>query len=566
MKLNLIVLLLLQCHAMYANFNSYFSIWHKGNLISDEGNQSTIYVSAQSSSESLPHYWSLGVGAGRVNEGLRASWREQLTMAHRECGFRYVRMHDVFNDDMFTCFPQRDGSIKYNWQYVDDVYDAMLKMGVRPFVELAFFPSCLAAKNSKTQFWYRAHVSVDSTRFDAWHDLVRAFTQHVVDRYGLEEVQQWYFEVWNEPNLTGTGGFLHGTRSQYFRLYKEAALAIKSVNSRLRVGGPATSNFIADHRHDGEILDQKQSRFYPPETINRQQWKGVWIEEFLAYCASEKLPVDFISTHTYPTDYALDPETGRGRGAVRYVHSLHDDLTWLRAVIAKSHYPKAELHITEWSTSPNSRDRLHDNLPPAAYIVKTMLDCRGLAESVMYWTFTDIFEEKGGAATPFHGGFGMMTFQGWKKPSYHAFRMLHALGDEQLYYADPIIVTRDSHNHRITALAVNYPDEYIQKVPDRGDIKHYMKAGSKTIDLCINDLPPHASFAIETLDDTHGNALRAFQQLGSPETPTREQSEWMKKQSMATLIEEVKADANGTLRIRRVLQPWTLMLFRQIKP
>jgi xylan 1,4-beta-xylosidase len=99
-----------------------------------------------------------------------------------------------------------------------------------------------------------------------------------------------------------------------------------------------------------------------------------------------------------------------------------------------------------------------------------------------------------------------------------------------------------------------------------GDIKHYMKAGSKTIDLCITDLPPHASFAIETLDDTHGNALRAFQQLGSPETPTREQSEWMKKQSMATLTEEVKADANGTLRIRRVLQPWTLMLFRQIKP
>jgi len=251
----------------------------------------------------------------------------------------------------------------------------------------------------------------------------------------------------------------------------------------------------------------------------------------VAYCSKENLPVDFISTHAYPTDYALDPESGRGRGAVRYVHSLRDDLSWLRSVIAQSDYPEAEIHITEWSTSPNSRDRMHDNLPPAAYIVKTMLDCRGLAESVMYWTFTDIFEEKGGGPTPFHGGFGMMTFQGWKKPSYHAFRMLHALGDEQLYYM--------------------------------GDINHCMEASSKTIDFCIENLPPHAIFTIETLDDTHGNALHAFQCIGSPDAPTREQSEWMKEQAETVVKEKVQTDANGTLRIRRTLRPWTLMLFRQ---
>lgn len=546
-RINLILLLSLFLHSP--------AVWPADNT--------TVKVSAQSQSTPLPHYWSLGVGAGRANEGLRASWQKQLAMAHRECGFRYVRMHDIFNDDMFVAFPQGNGSIKCNWQYVDDVYDAMLDMGVRPFVELAFFPSCLAAKDSKTQFWYRAHVSVDSTRFEAWHTLIRDFAAHLVGRYGVEEVRQWYFEVWNEPNLTGTGGFLHGTRSDYFRLYREAALALKEVDEGLRVGGPATSNFIADHRHDGEILDQQRSRFYPPETINQQQWKGVWIEDFLDYCAKEKLPVDFVSTHTYPTDYALDPESGRGRGAVRYVHSLRDDLTWLRRTISQSQYPKAEVHITEWSTSPNSRDRMHDNLPPAAYIVKTMLDCRGLAESVMYWTFTDIFEEKGGAQSPFHGGFGMMTFQGWKKPSYHAFRMLHALGDEQLYYKDPVIVSRNSNGGQITALAFNYPDEYIQKVPDMGDIKNHMDASSKHIDICIEQLPPHSTFIIETLDATHGNAMRAFMEIGSPDAPTREQSVWMQEQSEGTQKEEIKADARGRLRIQCTLLPWTLVLIKQ---
>ena len=535
-----------------------------GELSAMEPSTISVSVSAKSTSKPLHHYWSMGVGAGRVNEGLRASWQEQLSKGHQECGFRYVRMHDVFNDDMFICFPRQDGSISYNWQYVNDVYDHMLDIGVRPFVELAFFPSCLAAKNSMTQFWYRAHVSVDSTKFSAWHDLIRSFTLHLVERYGIEEVRQWYFEVWNEPNLTGTGAFLQGTKSDYFRLYKEAALAVKSVDSLLRVGGPATSNFIADHRHDGEVLNNLKSRFYPDEIINQQQWYGVWITDFLTYCEREGLPVDFVSTHTYPTDYALDPESGRGRGSVRYVHSLRDDLSWLRKAIANSSYPNAEIHITEWNTSPNSRDPMHDLLPPAAYIVKTMLDCHGMAESVMYWTFTDIFEEKGGGSSPFHGGFGTMTFQGWEKPSFHAYRMLHQLGDELLYYSDPIAVSRDSHTRSITAIAFNYPDEFLQKVPSESDKLSYMQASPKEIEINLTDIPADTRFLIETLDETHGNVIRSYEQIGSPSTLTRQQEEWLYQQSVGTHRQIVQSNAKGSLLIHQTLAPWTVMLIKEL--
>ena len=103
---------------------------------------------------------------------------------------------------------------------------------------------------------------------------------------------------------------------------------------------------------------------------------------------------------------------------------------------------------------------MHDILPPAAYILKANLDCIGLTNSLMYWTFTDIFEEKGGGESIFHGGFGMINFQGLVKPSFHAYRMLHQLGDEKLYYADPLFVSRSSETGKITALAFNYPEEY----------------------------------------------------------------------------------------------------------
>lgn len=514
--------------------------------------------------EPFTHYWSVGVGAGRANEGLRAGWLEHLQLVKKNCGFRYVRMHGLFHDDMFVYFRKPDGKVVYNWQYIDELYDRMLAIGVKPFVELGFFPKDMAAENSKTQMWWKGYVSVDRNNFGKWHDLIKAFTQHIVDRYGINEVLTWYFEVWNEPNLTGTGGFFHGTKSDYFRLYKEAVTAIKSIDERLKVGGPATSNFIADHRHDGEILDHSQSRFYTQEEINKQQWKGVWIEDFLHYCEKENLPVDFISTHPYPTDYALDPETGRGKGAIRYVHSLKDDIQWLRQQLADSKYPEAEIHLTEWSTGPNSRDRMHDILPPAAYIIKTNLDCIGLANSLMYWTFTDVFEEKGGGEEIFHGGFGMINFQGLVKPSFHAYRMLNQLGDEKIYYKDPLFISRSSKTGKLSAIAFNYPKEYEQTVPSMQNFTNYMNASSKTLDIVLEGLNPNACFEIEVLDKMHGNVYDAYLNMGAPHSPNIREIEFLRQKAWDTVKEIVKVDEDGRLKLKRDIDPWSCILIREL--
>lgn len=519
-------------------------------------------VNTQQAGEPFLHLWSEGTCAGRAGEGLRTSWVEQLRLVKEHCGFKYLRMHGLFDDDMCVYFEKPDGRVVYNWQYVDEVYDRMLDIGVRPFVELSFFPKGIAADNSKVQMWYQNRVTFDPQRLPKWGALVKAFAQHVIDRYGLDEVRQWYFEVWNEPNLDF--GFFDGTKTDYFNLYKTTAQALKSVDTGLRVGGPATSNFIADHRHDGERTDNTRSVFYPQDKINQQQWKGIWIEEFLNYCADNQLPVDFISCHAYPTDYALDPVSKKGKDAIRYVHSLRDDLNWLRQTIANSKYPKAEIHITEWSTSPSSRDKMHDLLPPAAYIIKGNLDNIGGANSVMYWTFTDIFEEKGGGEEIFHGGFGMINFQGIVKPSFHAYRMLHQLGDQRLSYDGQVFVSRHSDSGRITALAFNYPEEYIETVPASRNASSYMNASPRDINLTLTGLKPGTTFIIETLDKQHGNAYDNWQELGVPHSPTRQQTAYLKAKAWDTQKETVNASADGTLTISRTLQPWTCILINQL--
>lgn len=523
-------------------------------------------VDVNATGEPFVHYWSEGTCAGRVNEGLRIGWIEQLALVKEQCGFKYLRMHDIFNDDMFVCFEKKDGTIVYNWQYIDEVYDRMLDLGVRPFVELSFFPKAIAAKDTKMQMWYRNRITYDHANLGKWHDLIKAFTQHVVDRYGLEEVLTWYFEVWNEPNLNMNpkAGFFDGTRTDYFNLYKEAAKAIKSVDSRLKVGGPATSNFIADNRHDGEVFDHNKSRFYSQDKINKQKWEGVWIKDFIRFCEKENLPMDFISTHPYPTDYALDPETGKSKDAIRYVNSLRDDITWLREQIASSAYPDAELHLTEWSTSPNSRDAMHDILPPAAYIIKCNLDCIGMTNSLMYWTFTDIFEEKGGGESIFHGGFGMINFQGLVKPSFHAYRMLHRLGDVRIFHDDKTFVSRSSSTGKVSAVVYNYPVEYEEAVPASRNFSNYMQASSKELDLILEGLKPGTVFMVETLDKEHGNVYDDYVEIGSPHSPTREQIAYLKNKAWDTVKETVAVGQDGVLRLSRELAPWTCILVEEL--
>ncbi|MFR9602799.1 MAG: glycoside hydrolase [Rikenellaceae bacterium] len=507
----------------------------------------------------IEHLWSKCVGAGRANEALRAGWLEQMEKVQQNCGFEYVRFHGLFHRDMYTVF-EKNGKYTYNWQYIDDVFDRLLDLNVRPFVELSFFPDAFAGENSKTAFWWEAKTTPDVSKFGDWHDFIKAFTQHCVDRYGIDEVLTWYFEVWNEPNLARA--FFDGTKSQYFELYKQSANAVRSVDNRLKVGGPSTTNFVADGRYDGEIEDYTKSIDVTAENINKLTWEGVWIKDFLEYCKKEKLPVDFISCHPYPTDFPLDPTTNKGRDISRHVTSTKEDIEWLNRTLAQSAFPAAEIHLTEWSTSPNSRDEMHDYLAPAAYIVKTNLDCIGLTNSLAYWTFTDIFEEKGGGESIFHGGFGMINYQGIVKPSYHAYRMLDKLGDTELYSDNKLFVTRNSKNGKVSAIAYNYPQEYEQSVP-RGKDKRE-SGTSKQLDLKINNLTPGKMFKIETLDKESGNIFNYWEAMGKPEPPTREQVAVMKSYAENLRTEFVTVGSDGSISVSQELTPWSVVLIEQI--
>jgi xylan 1,4-beta-xylosidase len=511
----------------------------------------------------LDHFWSRVVGAGRANEGLRADWQRQLAQVRAACGVQYVRFHGLYHDDMFVYTERADGTPIYNFQYVDALFDALLDIGVRPFVEFGFSPRALA-RETGTVFWWGAH-GAPPVDLDRWAALIDRTVRHWLARYGPDEVRRWYFEVWNEANLRG---FWRGTRGEYFELYRVTARAVKAVDARLRVGGPATSNFVPDARFAGETEDFTPHLALRGADLDALAWHPVWVEQFLAFCHREGLPVDFVSTHPYPTDWALD-EHGRGERLTRGVDATPTDLAVLRDLVAAGPYPDAEIHLTEWNSSSSPRDHTHDTLPAATYVVRTALHSLGTVDSLAYWTFTDVFEEGGAGDELFHGGFGMLTLPGIPKPTFHAYRMLAALGDELLARTDGAALTRAAASGRISALAYHYPAQEPRSVPasfDGRDVARATQAtgGPRRLALVVDGLRPGTRFEVETLDGEHGDALGAWRAMGEPAEPTREQLAELDRGARATHVRGVTAGGDGTVRLDETLAPWAVMLLRQL--
>ena len=167
-------------------------------------------------SRPMPHFWEHTIGSGHATLALRADWQAQMRRAHDELGVRHVRFHGLLSDDVGTLIAEGD-TLFYSFFNADQIFDFLKSIGMRPFVEFSFMPTALAS-GTQTVFHYSANVSPPKD-YEKWATLIRKLVGHWVERYGLEEVRNWYFEVWNEPNLTAFGS---GKQSDYFENTRRA--------------------------------------------------------------------------------------------------------------------------------------------------------------------------------------------------------------------------------------------------------------------------------------------------------------------------------------------------------
>src|SRR5277367_5206712 len=368
--------------------------------------QEKIEIDAQAQTTPFPHFWEEMFGSGRANLTLRESYRNDLRAVKQVTDFRYVRFHAILHDENGVYNEDEHGNPVYNFSYVDQIYDGLLKDGVRPVVEISFMPKKLAFNpDALHPFWYKQNVSPPKN-MEKWDDLMTHFAQHLVDRYGIDEVSTWYFEVWNEPNIDFWNGIPR--QKSYFELYAHTAKDLKGVSPRLRVGGPATA-------------------------------AAAWVTDFLKFTAENHVPVDFVSTHAYADDtvenlLGTNEQIPMDERVCRAVAKVNQQ-------IKASATPDLPLFLTEWNTQ--GMMNAHDTIFMGPALANTVRQCDGLANIMSFWTFSDVFEEGGPIAKPFVGMFGLRAKGGINKPDYYAYGLLHELGNERLVNASKdVIVTR----------------------------------------------------------------------------------------------------------------------------
>jgi xylan 1,4-beta-xylosidase len=422
----------------------------------------------------LPHVWEHTVGSCHAPLALRADWQAQLRRCHQELGFQRVRFHGLLCDDVGTLVTYRNRLVS-SFYNADRIFDLLLSIGMQPFVELSFMPEVLAS-GPETVFHYRANVTPPRDHRQ-WTALIDQLVRHWVERYGIDVVRQWYFEVWNEPNLPS---FWKGTQAQYFDLYRHTAGAIKAVDAGLRVGGPATA-------------------------------KNEWVLEFVDFCARHALPADFVSTHHYPND----PLWSEAQDTEAELASSRRGILRAWAAEARRQAGGRPLFYTEWNVSSNPRYPRQDEPYAAAFVVKTVMEVAELVEAYSFWTFSDIFEENYFPSVPFHGGFGLLNLQGVPKPTYRAFEILHRLGTQRVPVAgshetvDAWVVRQDGG---VSVVITNHalPRQPIE--PQR--VRPRLSAA-----------PRVRSVTLERIDEDHANAKGRWRALGEPEYPTDRQVE-----------------------------------------
>lgn len=431
---------------------------------------------------------------GRAYEGLIADVQNQLTDIQKNFNYDYVRFTGIFNEDMYVYSEDEKGNSIFNWNYIDKLIDFLLSIKLKPFINLGYMPEKIAS-DDKYIFKWKGNISYPKD-IEKWNVLITNFISHLIDRYGIEEVESWYFEVWNNPDLNI---FWPNSKEKYFEFFKSTLNSIKTISKSIKVGGPSGNSAF------------------------KKDYYNMWIRDLYSYLSSNKYNLDFFSTHFYR--YGYNKETGylsfiNKKDSIRNIKNFYDEFQL-------NFNGKLELIVTEWNPGKMYGNYTQDTCYMATSIVYDFINTIDFIPKLAYWSFTDIFEEYGISQDIFHGGFGLFTINNLKKASYNALYLINRLGNNIIEKGEDWIITRNKN--RIQVLLCNFIEfDKNNSLDARQNVDFYnrytvFEERVKNIKIKIKNLEKGTYYVKRTrLNRSSGSVFDAWIQMGSPQNMSKE--------------------------------------------
>ncbi|MEC0369753.1 GH39 family glycosyl hydrolase [Paenibacillus chibensis] len=499
----------------------------------------------------LRHTWKNVITIGKAKEGLHADVQDQLRYMQKHCPFRSIRFHGIFDDGMMVYRENEEGKPHYNFRFVDQLFDFLLSIGLKPFVELGFMPSELAADPVKKLFHKPSYVSAPKSMI-RWCELIERFLRHCMNRYGAAEVESWKFEFWNEPEFDA---FWPGSASEYMDFYLHTYETLKRVSDKLQIGAP------------GRIITLRSM------TFNRN---------FFAFCREHGCLPDFIPVHFYPHEqldemmkmdeisglYKLEPyrelleEFG---GISPNPDFLKDTLEHEKRMLDELGLSHLPLYLTEWNSTAYHRELTNDTLYKAAYIVKNVAENLDRIEGFGYWVLSDNIEETPASENLFHGGLGLIAQYGIPKPAMLGYELLAKLGDRLIDRGEHYLVTAGKGGYQL--LSYNYchfDDLYalgdISFIDEQNRYNGFKDEKTLKLEMELANVPKgRYRMVTHTVTRTHGSSYDAWVRMGAPAYVNAEEADYLKASAKARMnVRQI--DIEGSVTCTSLLEPHAVEL------
>ena len=488
--------------------------------------------------------WKRILNIGYARDGLLAEVQNQIRRAQTEVGFTYFRCHGLLDADMYIYREDEEGNTYYTFSNMDALFDFVTELGLTPIVELGFMPEALAKEPRR--IFDRPSVISGCAKPEKWKALIRAVMEHLEERYGQKALRKWRFTTISLSYVRI--GCL--SREDYEELYEMTYSTVKDIDPELQFGG---AGYFPDLTEDREI--------------------GVpWFLEFTA--ARSCLP-DFHSMQWYPcirTDDSLFMEYTLNQHSAPALLSADPDhlkkkLDELDTLFQEYHVDGREIFLEECNSTLWQRDLSSDTCYKAVWMAKNMTISAGRAV-FGYWLLTDYIEERAYIRSVFHGGYGLFTRTGIPKAGYHAMRMIGRMGPDRVASGNGWYLTRK--NDSLQLLVYNYTHYSdincfrYKRLESPADAYSVFSPGEKMqLQFQLHGFPVCGTgryrITRTILNREHGSSFDLWLRLQAPPSPSREETDYMKKYALPAGEMEIR-ECNDTMLLDVSLMPLEMEL------
>lgn len=462
---------------------------------------------------------------------LQSNVQSQLRDLQKAADIKYARMWNIFSRE--ECYNGKKGC---NFRKIDQILDFLLENHMKPYLELGHKEVLL---NYSAEKFLKENEEIENYEVQVYEYIFWEFCTHLVNRYGIDEIETWYFEYYNFSNTGATESTgMTEEEGLYYQYFATIYRILKGISPAIKVGG---AGFILGYG-----------------TLGCRSILPIW--------KKKNLMPDFLSVYSYQYVAIDDNDKRYGRKSID-IDYMRNQTEILREVIKETGFQVPELHISEWNFTISNRNVLNDSCNQGAYVLKNCIDMNGEVDLMAYWHALDSYSDYYDADNVLNGDSGMISRDGIRKPSFYAYVFMNRLLPNVIKKDENSIITTNGRDryviacHNFKKLSAQYVFSEEEKITVE-TIDNYME----------NDESLKLQFRLENVKDgdylvkihmvnkENGSAQDIWKRLQYSKNLARDEMQYLEKSAIPRMEMKNVHVEGGVLELENVLMAQEIRL------